>query len=479
MKWFKFCFCLLVIFLTFNANIFSQTESYKSLNVKSFGAKGDGVTDDSFSIQQALDNASSSKTSVVFSGGTYKISKTLFTKKPFTRLVFSGGATIINSTNGLGILEIGHNNCSLENAIIIGSDISSGQIYTGFGVKLFGVQNCVIKGNSFAKISGVSILLLRKDTSGCSNNTISFNSIKEQALTLSNGFDASAILLGYSGTGYYHNNNLISNNNIDGNKRTNHGIAIIAHGRNNRVTSNNIENCLRYGILAYASKDEPNVLSGTIISGNTIRNIGAVDGTKNNMGMGIYLMKSHNSSIKNNVVENTLINSDRTETLASGAISINNSIGCVVEDNDINGSGMYGIVNLYGFNCSIVNNRVKGIRKSGVFLKNANSVIISKNVFSDIGEVTIKGNFGNTSKKAYASNGLLDLQKNVSTGMGISIKSNTFNGPKSQLVYFTGEKSDPNQNYTGNKLGNVVIENNIIKNKNFLKGNGIIIKDSQ
>jgi hypothetical protein len=43
--------------------------------------------------------------------------------------------------------------------------------------------------------------------------------------------DDAGILLGYSGDGYFHENNIITNNEIDGNNILKIGAGIIGHGK--------------------------------------------------------------------------------------------------------------------------------------------------------------------------------------------------------------------------------------------------------
>lgn len=83
------------------------------LNVKSFGAKGDGTTDDSAAIQAAINSLvtypssepteSASGGEVIFPPGTYKIGSSIVLQKPHTRIRFRGagkkGAQLRRSAN--------------------------------------------------------------------------------------------------------------------------------------------------------------------------------------------------------------------------------------------------------------------------------------------------------------------------------------------------------------------------------------------
>ena len=114
-------------------------------------------------------------------------------------------------------------------------------------------------------------------------------------------------------------------------------------------------------------------------------------------GMGIYLMKSQNSFVLNNKIYNVLRNSDQSETLGAGSISLNGAINTIVQGNEIDKSFMYGIVNAYAFNSSIEHNIIRNVRKSAIYLINVNDIEISDNTIDSNNDVMIKGFFENTS----------------------------------------------------------------------------------
>src|SRR5687768_14103557 len=76
------------------------------LNVQTFGAVGDGVTNDAAAINSAAASAAASGRDVYFPAGTYNITDTITTPARFT---FAEGA-MIDSSNGSALqLDNGYN----------------------------------------------------------------------------------------------------------------------------------------------------------------------------------------------------------------------------------------------------------------------------------------------------------------------------------------------------------------------------------
>lgn len=69
-----------IFFISYALNLYAQNE----INVKSYGAKGDGITDDTKAIQAAINaGPSSTKTTIYFPEGTYNIASYTITKNYF------------------------------------------------------------------------------------------------------------------------------------------------------------------------------------------------------------------------------------------------------------------------------------------------------------------------------------------------------------------------------------------------------------
>lgn len=404
----------------------------------------------------------------IFRKGDYYINETLVIENDNVSFVFKKGARLINKSNQNGLILIKGNDYSLENLELIGNNISSKDMYGGFGVMLYGVNNAKIKNCKFKNISGVCIFLSRNNKGeGCEKALIENNNISFSAMNFSDYGDESGILLGYSGDNYFHKDNVIRNNIIDGNDRLKIGIGIIGHGDNNFIENNKISNCLAYGIVAYESDYTDKSLFRTRIIGNTIENIGEVENKKTKKGMGIYLMKSQNSFVLNNKIYNALRNSDQSETLGAGSISLNGAINTIVQGNEIDKSFMYGIVNAYAFNSSIEHNVIRNIRKSAIYLINVNDIEISENIIDSNNDVMIKGFFENTSTEYIKKMWKIEKYSNINTGNNIKVFNNTFIKPNEVLYFYTN--MNKGIEYKENLISNNYIYNNIIyidKNEN-------------
>src|SRR5215217_17360 len=86
-----------------NAGAITDSGSSMYINVKTFGATGDGVTDDRLAIQNAIDSVPTGGAIVYFPRGDYAIGGTLTVPKDGTSLVGEGAGNRIGATqNNIG-----------------------------------------------------------------------------------------------------------------------------------------------------------------------------------------------------------------------------------------------------------------------------------------------------------------------------------------------------------------------------------------
>ncbi len=113
--------------------------SYPVINVQSYGATGDGSTDDTAAIQAALNAVPASGATVVLPAGTYMISSTLAIDKDATILTGVGvGSTIRvkNSALGIDVIKIGNGSTTRAHCAVRNLHIDATAQKTG-GVGIF------------------------------------------------------------------------------------------------------------------------------------------------------------------------------------------------------------------------------------------------------------------------------------------------------------------------------------------------------
>ncbi len=410
-------------------------------------------------IQNALNRKDGKVLEITIKKGQYSLSSNLVTSRSNTVVKMEKGSVLNFTTTNSGFAVM-HDNFVLDGGNIKGNGQTAKDFYTGYGILLNGVQNCTIKNTTFDNIAGNNILFYpTSDGKGCSNNLIQNNLFMNPALDVKEINDFSAIMMGYSGKGYMHNSNRIEGNNIDGNDKLSIGIGLLGHGNDNIIINNKISNLRSYGVLIYELAVEGNTINNTIIQDNEIRNIGEVGKAKSPKGMGIYIMTANKTKIIGNKIYNTLRNSDETETLGAGSISVSLSPDVDVQNNIIDGTFMYGIVSDYSFGSQFLGNTISNTKKSGMYFINMNDVTISNNIFSNIGGVALRGYFENTSPQNIKDQIRIEKYKNIDTGANFKISGNKFNTDK-EVLYFIGTPADAGRKYPGNKIKNISFENN-------------------
>ena len=126
----------LIGFVQDGANAVARTEQAKLrdfISVKDFGAVGDGVTDDTAAIQNALNSCSTRGGTIYMPVGNYLTSATLTISYQDTTLIgagFSGdnttvgGATLITATHTTGpVIRIKNQGCSVQNLTVSSNTI--------------------------------------------------------------------------------------------------------------------------------------------------------------------------------------------------------------------------------------------------------------------------------------------------------------------------------------------------------------------
>lgn len=214
-----------------------------SVNVKSYGATGDGITDDTVSIQSALTDLVEGET-LYFPQGTFLISSTLtFNKKMQIKGEHISLTAILNQGIADAII-LNATDITISNICVIGNVSSkNGIVINGLRTNLYNVR---------AERNGEHGIKLNPNIWDINiNNVVSFNNWKSGIFAVSSG-DAGQI-----------NAVNINQSLLWANKE--HGLVIT--GTRINVTGCNIEGNYKNGILAQTNL---NNIFGLLISGNYI-----------------------------------------------------------------------------------------------------------------------------------------------------------------------------------------------------------------
>lgn len=138
-----------------------------AVNVKTFGALGNGVANDTAAIQAAINSISSGV--VIFPAGTYRVSG--IGLKPNVKLQGLGGATLVATGNNQLLLAYNNTTGALTSNIYVeGLKFSSGGFTGCFGMYVFGTSTAVrISNIHLAKLEFIGTFANAIQLSFCAN----------------------------------------------------------------------------------------------------------------------------------------------------------------------------------------------------------------------------------------------------------------------------------------------------------------------
>ena len=375
-------------------------------NVKEdvYGAIGDGITDDTASIQSAIDTASATGGMVYLPVGTYKISSRLSLFNNITVLGASRGAKIQQSVVTDGFYGNSVVSVNIENLHVAGTGPDQTDVGTdGAGIYFetncrdIRVQNCNVEAfDDGIFVSNMSRLFVR----GCYFNENAGAGVR--ALNLSEGVISDNILDGsrtsgdlrnsFNGVWFSATNNGYTNNvAVTGNVVKNTSFeAYLIKGEYNTVVGNVADNCLT-GVTLESNSGETlqPVRGGTynVVTGNVIRN--TVDaGIRIGNNAGSNVLAAHSNVIADNTIKiagggvdvaldsfDNTISGNRISNLSSHGISTGATAARnMIDSNWISqASNGHGILIQGGFGNVVKNNSVFSSAQDGIRLTSTNT----------------------------------------------------------------------------------------------------------
>lgn len=287
------------------------------VSVTAFGAKGDGLSDDTLAFQAALDTGTD-----VFVPATtqhYRLARTLATAREGQRLCGEGAKSHLVQT-GSGenatVLALVH-----DHSVVIDVRITPGIVThvlnEGWGITIAGVRHCTVTRCRFDGMRRGGVLLSDAVSCVVHGNQFLDSIVRADAATAQADMGYDVLLSGSS------SQNVVSDNLCISRCGTGIGCQTITDGKsqtNNVIRSNVIRDHPCYGIMLYLSGSKGKI-SGVVVSGNTIDQIsGSVRTPERTMfyGAGIYVQTANDFLIEGNRLSAT--NTDRQLPMSGSAV---------------------------------------------------------------------------------------------------------------------------------------------------------------
>lgn len=433
-----------------------------AVDVKTYGAKGDGSTDDTKAIQNAIN----AQGVLVFNGGTYVINQTLVVRAG-VKMFGKNGATIKGGSAISGTLSTAGRYFSIENGsrnqitnLVFAPSVKAFSLGAWANSLIF-IKNSVLTNVSYNRFNfnlpyaatGVDAIWV--DGPGSSQTFIYKNTCNTVGIIYAEAGASSTLC----------QSNVVNNS---------HSNAIIAHGNGtvfgtgNQVINNTINNA------GFNAIDDFGLMDGTIIRGNIINGSGkspseGSDGEGiqavgvNTVITGNYIadaqaeyieLSSTNKTVQNNtlvdkgntaagIVVNTNMNTQTNAKTSSTVLDHNTIYGCH------DGVEIYGT---YPTSVQVTNNTFYNPLSTAV-------EVINK---STTWNVTLSGNiFNMNTPNLQARNAVLTYTSAPSNTQLVNLTNNTFNYATSAAGGVGGENAisahSNNMTLVGNKVnGNAI-----------------------
>jgi parallel beta-helix repeat protein len=350
-----------------------------SVSVKTYGAKGDGVTDDQAAIVKAISALTKAGGgTLVFPSGTY-LHSNMLTISGSIVVSGSGASSILKATNAYysALQFLNSNNCGVQGVKIQGYSTSRLSNNESAGVLLTNSSNCTITNIKVDGGSSAGILLYNSHyvqiTSNDVRNTLAdgthafggSSQIQMLNNTAYNTGDDSFAAVAYQGDPQ--TTNVTISNNVTTNSQA-RGVSCIG-AANCVITNNSIVNPDSHGVvIAYEQGWNTYHPSNATVSGNLISNV-EVDGANP-----ILVDSASTVAVKNNSVSwsRTILVNNSTGVTLSGlqvqnmvndgsSILLKGSSGLSLTGNVISNSAGPGILTQSLRNSTFSNNRLNSV----------------------------------------------------------------------------------------------------------------------
>lgn len=353
--------------ITLSSNVFDKNEKSVDtlmdekiskgelvLNVKDYGAKGDGVADDTAAIQNAI-NASQLGFTIYFPAGTYMISEilTILSNRKYAGSGWGSTIKQMDNKNLAQLVQLPSQSAQYPNIVMkdLCFDGNNAKNTSTIGLYLWGLLNS---------------MLYRVRVQNCSGTGFFIDGNPSYQASTNHFIDCWA----FQNTGYgmYLSGGAADNHVLGGDYGANWNSAIYLAG-----VSSSIRNAVLWGTQSG---------SGLIVAGVSNQITG--NNVEGHAGHGIELLASHQFVSGNKVYDNANVPSAYGQ---KDGIYVNGTSGAnvenvVIEGNDIY-AGLYANTGYYRYainldtyhkNCEVNNNTIRYAKANGAVTNNANAI---------------------------------------------------------------------------------------------------------